>query len=233
LTDLTPLADILGHRFSNPDLLEEALTHASALNQGPAVKSAESYQRLEFLGDRVLGLVVADLLVRRFPDEPEGALAKRFAVLVQRETLAEVAESLELAKFLRLATSEDLSGGRDNPTTLADCCEAVIGALFMDGGYEVAAATIRELWLPLAEQARHPPRDPKTALQEWAQARGLPLPRYREVRRSGPAHAPDFTIEVSVPGAAPAEGQGRSKRQAEREAAASLLERLEEESETP
>ncbi len=227
MTDVAPglveLQERLCHRFARPELLREALTHASASPSGPKV----SYERLEFLGDRVLGLVVAHLLLERFPEEPEGPLAKRFAVLVQRESLAEVAAELGLSSLIVMAPSEEASGGRENGATLADACEAVIGALFLDGGYPAAEALVRRLWRKRVEEDRRPPRDPKTALQEWAQARGLPLPNYREVRREGPAHAPDFTIEVKVEGSAPEVGQGRSKRTAERQAAEALLQRLE------
>ncbi len=214
----------LGHRFARPDLLEEALTHASVGTPGRRV----SYERLEFLGDRVVGLVVAALLLECFPNESEGALAKRFAVLVSRETLAEVALELGLAEAIRMAPSEEAGGGRENNATLADVCEAVVGALFLDAGYEPAAVLIQRLWRDRVLENRRPPRDPKTALQEWAQARGLSLPHYREVRRDGPPHAPDFTIEVQVGSFPPEQGQGRAKRQAERRAAEVLLARLEE-----
>lgn len=220
---LDALQERLGHRFAEPALLREALTHASASGANKRL----SYERLEFLGDRVLGLAVARILLERFPDEPEGALAKRFAVLVQRESLAEVAETLGLPELIVMAASEAAAGGRANSATLADACEAVIGALFLDGGYAAAESAVARYWRQRIEEDRRPPRDPKTALQEWAQARSLPLPVYREVRREGPAHAPDFTIEVQVAGIAPERGQGPSKRAAEREAALHLLTRLE------
>ncbi|MEE8189293.1 MAG: ribonuclease III [Kiloniellales bacterium] len=218
------LAARLNHRFSEPRLLVEALTHPSAANQGGA--GEESYERLEFLGDRVLGLVVADLLLVRFPDEEEGALSKRLAELVRRETLAEVARSLGLERHLRLAKGEERSGERDNPALLADACEAVIGALYIDGGLEPARAFVEAHWIPYLEAASEPPSEPKTALQEWAQGRGLPLPKYREVARSGPDHEPLFTIEVRVEGQPPARGEGRSKRLAEQGAAERLLDSL-------
>ncbi len=214
----------LEYRFANPELLQEALTHASTVTSGKRI----SYERLEFLGDRVVGLVVAALLLECFPEEVEGLLAKRFAVLVSREALAEVAGDLNLPAAIVMAPSEEAGGGRENSATLADVCEAVIGAVFLDGGYEPAASLVRRLWRVRTMEERRPPRDPKTALQEWAQARGLPLPRYREVCREGPAHAPDFTIEVQVGSFSPEQGQGRTKRQAERQAAESLLLRLEE-----
>lgn len=218
--DATQLDEILGHRFRDRELLAEALTH-------PSAGGGRSYERLEFLGDRVLGIVLADLLFKAFPEEPEGDLAKRFAALAQRESLTLVAEAIGLAPFVRMAVSEEQTGGRENPATLADAMEAVIGALYLDGGLEPATAFVRQHWEPLLTSALAPPQDPKTALQEWAQGRGLPLPNYRELRREGPAHDPHFTMEAKVQGHAPAEGAGRSKRAAERAAAAVLLHRLE------
>lgn len=214
------LGERLGHAFAEPALLQEALTHPSAV-QGR--ERARSYERLEFLGDRVLALVLAELLFVRFPQEPEGALAKRLAVLAQRETLAEIALALDLGPALRLAPSEEAGGGRGNPTALGDALEAILGALYLDGGKPAAEQLIRRFWEPFLEGAAEPPQDPKTALQEWAQARGLPLPCYREVERSGPPHDPVFTIEVSVAGEPPAGAMGRSKRAAERAAAEALL----------
>lgn len=217
--DRIPLSDRLGHVFTDAALLEEALTHPSAVGR----ERPRSYERLEFLGDRVLALVLAEMLFARFPDEAEGPLAKRLAVLAQRETLTEVAVMLDLGADLRLAPSEEMGGGRGNPTTLGDVLEALLGALYLDGGKAAAEALIRRCWEPLLERTAEPPQDPKTALQEWAQARGLALPRYRETSRSGPAHEPLFTIEVSLPGQAPAVASGRSKRAAERAAAELLL----------
>jgi len=216
------LCDRLGYSFTDSALLEEALTHPSAGGRS----RPGSYERLEFLGDRVLGLAVARLLYESFPDEPEGALAKRFAVLAQRETVGVVARSLELGPHLRMAASEEQTGGRENTTTLGDALEAVMGALYLDGGFAPAEALVRRFWQPLLALAPQPPEDPKTALQEWAQGRGLPLPRYREVGRSGPAHDPRFTMEVEVQGQGAELGEGRSKREAERAAAELLLARL-------
>ncbi len=218
-SDAPTLSDRLGHVFADAGLLEEALTHPSAVSR----ERPRSYERLEFLGDRVLGLVLAELLLCRFPDEPEGALAKRFAVLAQRETLTEVALNLAIGPELCLAPSEEMGGGRENPTTLGDALEALIGALYLDGGLAPAERLIRRFWEPLLERAIEPPQDPKTALQEWAQARGMALPRYREIERSGPPHEPVFTIEVGLAGLPPAIGTGRSKRAAERAAAEILL----------
>ena len=220
-SDFAELTRVLGHEFGNPALLREALTHSSALPARGA--KTLSYQRLEFLGDRVLGLVVADLLICHFPREPEGALARRLASLVRRETLAEVSSGLDLGRHLVLAKAEADAGGRENPALLADACEAVIGALYVDGGLAAARAFVEPLWAPLLAAEVRPPQDAKTALQEWAQARGLALPAYREVERQGPAHQPVFTIEVAVEGHAPGRGAGRSKRLAEQAAAQALL----------
>ncbi len=217
------LTDRLGYVFTDAALLREALTHPSALGR----ERPRSYERLEFLGDRVLALVLAEMLFARFPDEAEGPLAKRLAVLAQRETLTEVAVALDIGLDLTLAPSEEMSGGRGNPTTLGDALEALLGALYLDGGKPVAERLIRRFWEPLLERTAEPPQDPKTALQEWAQARGLALPRYRETGRSGPAHEPLFTIEVSLVGQEPAVASGRSKRAAERAAAELLLARVE------
>jgi ribonuclease-3 len=212
----------LGHRFASPALLVEALTHPSAVGR----ERPRSYERMEFLGDRVLALVLAEMLFERFPDEAEGPLAKRLSVLAQRETLTEVALDLDLGPDLIVAASEEMSGGRANPTTLGDALEALLGAVYLDGGKDPVEALIRRYWEPLLERTAEPPQDPKTGLQEWVQARGLPLPRYREVGRSGPPHEPLFTIEVSVTGHEPAVAAGRSKRAAERAAAEALLERV-------
>jgi len=220
---LAALLDRLGHRFATPALLDEALTHPSVIGH----ERPKTFERLEFLGDRVLGVVLAEMLWHHFPEEAEGPLAKRFAVLAQRETLAEVAERLELGRFVKLSPAEEQAGGRESPAILADALEAVFGALYIDGGLEAARPVIEQAWAPLLTHDLRPPQDPKTALQEWAQARGLALPRYREVGREGPPHEPLFTIEVRVAGLAPANGIGRSKRAAERAAAAALLTELE------
>jgi len=221
LSDFGALADRLGHTFAEPALLRQALTHASAA--GRARAEITSYERLEFLGDRVLGLIVADMLLDAFPDEAEGALARRHAYLVSRDALAEVARELDLSAFLQLSKGEAESGGRHNPAMLADVCEAIIGAIYRDGGLDAARGFVRRHWQPLVRQNRRPPQDAKTALQEWAQARGLPLPSYREVGRQGPSHDPHFTVEAAVQNHEPARGTGRSKRAAEHDAARQLL----------
>lgn len=214
------LAGRLGYRFADDTLLREALSHPSQAGAG------RSYERLEFLGDRVLGLVVADLLMHRFPAEPEGDLARRFAALVSRDCLLAVARDLDLGGFLSLAKGEEESGGRENPATLADACEAVIGALYQDGGLAAARQFIAGEWTSRIEADLAPPRDAKTALQEWAQAAKKPLPVYRTVTVEGPSHEPVFRVEVEVEGFPPESARGSSKRVAERAAAAALLAKL-------
>ena len=221
---LDQLASRLGYRFSRPELLQQALTHPS-LQPGSAGRGP--YERLEFLGDRVLGLVVAEMLFHQFPSENEGALARRHAALVRRESLGRVAGDLALGQALSLSRSEEETGGRGNIGTLADACEAVLGALYADGGLAPAAQLIRRLWTPLMAEMTAPPKDAKTALQEWAQARALGLPVYRTLSVEGPPHNPDFLIGVAIEGAAEASGRGPSKRVAEQAAAANLLEQLE------
>jgi len=210
------LGAALGHDFARPELLEQALTHPSA-----AAKS--TYQRLEFLGDRVLGLVVADMVYRAFPDEPEGALARRYTALVRKEAVARVAEAIDLGAHLRVSRGEAEQGGRSSHSLLADACEAVIAALFLDGGFPAARRFVERWWQPLLSQQVEPPQDAKTALQEWAQGQGLPLPAYRLVASEGPPHDPIFEMEVSLPGRLPARGRGRSRRAAEAAAAGALF----------
>ena len=221
--DLKALETALGYCFADRQLLHRALRHSS-ISTGRG--RGADFERLEFLGDRVLGLVIADLLMARFPNEPEGDLARRHAVLVSRRTLADVAGEIDLGRYLRLTRGEDESGGRRKPSVLADALEAVIGAMYLDGGLPAAAQFIKKLYAPRVSGATKPPRDPKTALQEWAQGRGLPLPSYQTVKVEGPAHQPSFEVEVRVSGFEPVRAEGPSKRNAERAAAAALLERL-------
>ena len=215
------LPQLLAHAFTHDDLLTEALTHPSAIARRGTKR--RHYERLEFLGDRVLGLIVADLLWRRFPTEAEGEMTRRHAHLVRREALAEVAHAVGLGRHLIVSKSEDTAGVRDNPRVLADVCEAVIAALYLDGGLAVAARFVERWWEPRLTALGGPPRDPKTALQEWAQARGLPLPAYRSVPGEGPAHRRIFTVTVRVEGLPPATATGSSKRAAETAAAAAAL----------
>ncbi len=212
----------LGHSFVRPELLEEALTHASAATGNGAV-AATNYERMEFLGDRVLNLVVAQHLLKRYPEEKVGQLARRHAALVREEALADVARRAGIAEFIRLSSGEELSGGRNNPAIMADCCEAVIAALYLDGGMKAAERFIAKFWAPLLNQTPRPPKDPKTALQEWAQSRGLPLPAYTTVAQSGPDHDPTFTVRVVVKGYPATTATGRSKRLAEQIAAQFLM----------
>jgi ribonuclease-3 len=218
------LEKALGHRFKNQKLIEMALTHASM--RGGKVQLSDN-ERLEFIGDRVLGLVIAEALSERFPSASEGELARRYNRLVRGEACARVARAVGLGQHLILSESEAGSGGRAKGTILADAMEAILGAIFLDAGFEPARSAVRRLWASQDDQhttsAAGP--DAKSALQEWAQGKGLALPEYVEVSRKGPDHAPRFTSEVRIDGCAPARGEGASKRAAEQAAARALLER--------
>lgn len=218
--DTARLEVVLGHRFTDQTLLATALTHMSAEDSRLA-----SYQRLEFLGDRVLGLSIADLLFRQFPQSEEGNLSRRLADLVRKETCAEVAEGWNLGQFMRLGEGEILGGARKNKAILADACEAIIGAVFIDGGYEAARALIERAFGERMLKPIRPLRDAKTALQEWAQGKGYPTPTYSERGRSGPDHAPVFVVAAKITGLADAEARGPSKRLAEQAAAETFLKR--------
>jgi ribonuclease-3 len=213
----------IGYHFNDPALLEQALTHISALTGSR--NRAGSYQRLEFLGDHVLGLVISDMLFRAFAKADEGEMSRRLADLVRKEACADVARAIDLGEAIRLGASEANAGGRGRTAILADVCEALIGAVFIDGGYPAASALIERLWSERMRTPARPLRDSKTVLQEWAQARGLPTPAYKEVERKGPDHDPEFRVTVELPELAPAEGLGRSKRAAEQAAAAAMLTR--------
>jgi ribonuclease III len=226
------LTQAIGYTFTRPELLGEALTHPSALaseHRRPrrSGKAAHrGYERLEFLGDRVLGLVIADLLWRRFDSEPEGHLTRRLTHLVCREALVRVADTIGLRRHLLLSRAERAAGAAGNPGILADVCEALIAAIYLDGGFEAASELVRRLWEPLIDEMDGPPRDPKTALQEWAQARALALPSYELVETSGPDHALRFTVAAKVAGRDCATATASSKRAAEARAAELLLDRL-------
>jgi ribonuclease III len=213
----------IGHKFADPSLLTTAITHVSALK--PQRKRGESYQRLEFLGDHVLGLIVSDMLYRTFPEADEGELSKRLADLVRKESCADVAKALGLADDIKLGAVGAGASARLRKSVLGDICEAVIGAVYLDGGYPAAASFVERNWTERMKKPRQPLRDPKTVLQEWAQGKGLPTPVYREVERTGPHHDPQFRVAVDLPGLASAEGVGGSKRAAEKVAASVMIER--------
>lgn len=212
---------LLGHRFAKKKLLSEALTHRSAAG----AKGHGSNERLEFIGDRVLGLIIAEWLIERFPEEREGALGPRLAALASRPALATIAEANGLAALLSVAPGESKRGVRERSTVLADALEALIGALYLDAGLDPVRDFIRRVFGPVVDRQFAPPKDPKTALQEWALKRALPLPDYAVLEQSGPPHAPQFIIQVKV-GDAAAKGEAGSKRAAEQQAASLLLEML-------
>lgn len=211
----------LGYRFADPDLLHRALTHSSAVPPSRRIQS--SYQRLEFLGDRVLGLVVADMLYRRLPKANEGELSRALNALVRKETCAAVARDLQLGIELNLGEAEIRTGGAQKEAILGDVAEAIIGAVYCDGGLGRAFDVVERLFAGYIDQAGTERADAKTALQEWAQARGLEPPSYSEVARTGPDHAPEFTIRVSLDGFDTTEASGPSKKLAEHRAAEQFL----------
>jgi ribonuclease-3 len=215
---LRDLCARLGLSFKNPALLKLALTHASA-RLGSAAN--EDNERLEFLGDRVLGLAVAELLAESFPKAREGELARWFNNLVRAETCAEVAQEWGLGDCIVMSSKKGIAEGR----ILGDACEAVLGAIFVDAGYEAAREVVQKFWRPHLSSRELAGASAKSLLQEWAQGRGLPLPRYLEVAREGPDHAPRFTAEVQVEGVAPERGQGANKQAAEQAAALAMLQR--------
>lgn len=216
------LQDILGHTFTDLSLLARALVHASSSED-----RAQSNERLEFLGDRVLGLVVAEALFERYADEDEGELARRFAGLTSREALVRVADTLALDRFIQAQHGDKETAKRSQPSVAADTLEAILGAIYLDGGIDPAKVFIVQRWDALMEEDLSPPKDAKTALQEWAQGRGLGLPDYSVVKREGPDHAPTFTIAVTVKGYDAKTGQGGSRRGAEQSAAEALMNALE------
>ncbi len=219
--DLRAFCDRLGHQFDDPELLIRALTHASLSSD-----TRPDNQRLEFLGDRVLGLVMAEAVLEQDRSAPEGRLAPRFNALVRKETCADVARQIDLGAVLKLGKSEMKTGGRRKDALLGDAMEAVIAAVYRDAGHAVARDLILRLWGPRVAQVEEDARDAKTALQEWAQARGQVPPVYSELSRSGPDHAPVFTVEARMQSGEAARAEARSKRQAEQAAARALLARL-------
>lgn len=213
----------LNYSFLDKDRLRRALTHSSAISPGRRV--AESYQRLEFLGDRVLGLVVADLLFQRMPKAKEGELARALNSVVRKETCAAVAIDLDMGPNIFMDKSELRNGGREKPSVLADACEAVIGAIYIDGGFEPAFAFVKSSFSNYLEATNDLQVDAKTMLQEWAQGAGLPVPQYVETDRFGPAHSPVFTIAVKIDGYEAISAKGPSKKIAEQSVAEKFLTR--------
>lgn len=216
--ELKAFSDRLGHQFENADLLREAVTHSSLSSP-----TRNDNQRLEFLGDRVLGLVIAEALSKADPDAAEGQLAPRFNALVRKETCAEIAAEIDLGAALKMGRSEQSSGGRRKQAILADAMEAVIAAVYRDAGFEVARALVLRLWGKRVANAEEDARDAKTALQEWAQARGMTPPSYTQVSRSGPDHAPIFEIEAKLDDGRAARARAENKRNAQQGAAKLLL----------
>ncbi len=219
---LSRLQTRIGYRFRDDILLHEALTHASAVNGRTGVPD---YERLEFLGDRVLGLAVAEHLFTTLPGAPEGKLAKRFNKLVNREACEEVALEIDLGTYLKLGESESHAGGRRKQTILADSCEALLGAIYLDGGWSPVKQVVETFWAKRAADLTDDEEvDAKTALQEWIQGQGqTKLPKYVKIEMSGPAHEPVFTYEVRLKDYDPAQGTGPSRRVAEQNAAAAVL----------
>ena len=214
-----PLKDLqhqIGYTFNDENLLRVALTHSST-------GGTFNYERLEFLGDRVLGLIIASLLFEKFPDEKEGDLAKRLSALVQGRTLAKLATRISLGEFIFFSDAEAAAGGAENEHILADVFEAVIGAMYLDGGLSPCDALIKAQWEETLFTMKRPPQHPKTAIQEWAQGQSLPLPEYAVINQSGPDHAPVFEVRLTVRGHKPVTASGRSRAEAEKIAASEFM----------
>ncbi|MAK62202.1 MAG: ribonuclease III [Ponticaulis sp.] len=217
---IAELEERIGYKFKDKTLLSRAMTHASAAQEFGA---RFSYERLEFLGDRVLGLVIADLLFAKFEGEPEGGLAARLNALVNRDACATITKRLGLDSHLLLDTAEENAGGRKKVSILSDICEALLGAMYLDGGLKPAAVFVETHWSPLLKGVGKRPKDPKSALQEWAQGQGLATPTYEIVGQVGPDHAPEFAARVLVGDFDPVEGRGHTKQEAQRAAAKLML----------
>jgi len=211
------------YKFKDASLLEVALTHSSMQKRGNI-----NNERLEFLGDRVLGLVIADILFKQFPDEKEGLLAKRHTALVQQDALLNIAEKIKIDDDIKVSAGEAKTGGKKKKTIMADAMEALIGAIYTDGGYDSAYKFIENFWEEMLEEQENPPEDVKSFLQEWAQSRSLPLPQYTVVGKSGSDHSPEFEIEVFVETLGSAKAKANSKKMAEKLSAEKLLKKLEE-----
>lgn len=221
--DFASLETSIDYTFKDQQLLKQALTHASA-----SESEQGNYERLEFLGDRVLGLVIAHMLYHSFPKEVEGDLAKRLGFLVSAPLLAEVASSLNLDQYVTSTLASDFSKTKKQESILADVCESLIAALYIDGGLEVAWRFVTQYWQPLLERNPMPPSDPKSELQEWLQARSKQVPRYRLIDKIGPDHDPQFKVELTIEPYGTVVGQGVSVRKAQKEAAFEMLQRITE-----
>ncbi len=218
--DFSKLEKIIGYSFKDKHWMERALTHSSTNDDF-------NYQRLEFLGDRVLGLVIADALFLEFRDENEGGLAKRHTALVQGTTCAKVGQAHNIGDFILFSDSERQSGGHLNENIIADVVESLLGAIYVDGGYDAVHKVVLKLWGDEnIKTLKNAPQDPKTELQEWVQARGLDLPHYEIVDKIGPDHAPKFVVRITVEGEDPLLAEGTSRRQAEKIAADTMLQLL-------
>lgn len=225
MVELKKLEAVLGYSFKDRHILSRALTHTSMTQS--AKSDAASYERLEFLGDRVLGLVMAQWLLAEFPDENEGAIAKRHAALVCGDTLASIAQDIAIGDYIVMSEAEKKSGGQRKETILADCMEAILGAVYSDGGLDVAQTLIGTVWKDRIRHNLEPPVDYKSALQERLQARGMPLPEYRFIDREGPDHQPVFTVECRVENEPVVTAVAESKKAAEKLAAEKMLKLLE------
>lgn len=218
------IEEATGYTFKDKALLTRAMTHPGAVSAKDAVK--HSNQRLEFLGDRVLGLIVSERLMQRFPTEREGKLAPRFNAYVRKEACAKAVRYLGIGKYLIMAQHDAADGGRSRDSALGDLCEALIAAVYLDGGLKAARTLVERAWAPQFAGGAPSTKDAKTALQEWAQGRGLGLPKYRVLDRSGPDHQPEFKVEVTLENGSSAEASGSSKQDAQRAAAEMLMEHL-------
>ncbi|NCT41254.1 MAG: ribonuclease III [Alphaproteobacteria bacterium] len=218
MSKLLALQEKIGHTFTNINLLEVAFTHSST-------GAKHNYERLEFLGDRVLGLAVSETLYEKFPNEPEGHLAKRLSALVQGSFLAIIAREMQLGQYIIFSDAESACGGAENDNILADVFESMIGALYLDSDYETCRALIRKLWADRFDTMKKPPQHPKTKLQEWAQSKNLPLPRYEIAAQSGPDHAPIFDIKLTIEGFDNITVQGPSRQEAEKRVATAFIEK--------
>ena len=216
------LEEKLSYNFENKDLLEQALTHPSSKK----TKSAKDYERLEFLGDSILGFVIAKILYNEFPNEAEGKLAKRKAAIVSKETLSEIAKEISLGQHLILGVGEDQIGGRENNSNLENALEAIIAAIFLDGGIKETIRVVKYLFSNVIKKMEKPPKDPKSRLQEWAQSQSLNLPEYKVTSMTGPAHQPEITVQLKV-GDIEEEFTASSKKEAERYVAAMAISQIE------